>query len=223
MRYIKHIFLAVILPGAILSPMAYGQEADNCDLKKDEEGIYVYLCDNDSSNFKTIIVELDVPATLSQYAAAVLDVNSYLQWQYNMLQIKVLEKVSPTEFYYYSEVETPWPITNRDFIFHLKMWQEPDTRILKVEMHGVPDFIPKKKNKVRIPSSHSMLTVTPTGPDSVHVRYVLDIDPGGEVPAWIANMFAAQAPWQTYYNLRNRLIKQGKKRIKVDFIKDYVD
>jgi START domain-containing protein len=203
----------------LISLGSYAQ--DNCSLKKDDEGIKVYLCDSETSNFKIIQVELDVPATISQYAATVIDIDQYHEWQYKIIGIKTLKKISNTELYYYSEVHTPWPTANRDFIFHLQMRQDPETKVLTVELTEIPDYLPEKDGIVRIPQAHSILTVTPIDKTNVHVRYVLDIDPGGEVPAWIANLFSAQAPWYTYKNLKDRIKAQGEERITVPFIEDY--
>ncbi len=194
---------------------------DNCVLKKDDDGIKIYLCENEDSNFKTIIAEYEVPATLSQYAAIVLDIASYKEWQYKAIDPHIVKKVSDTELYYYTEVQAPWPVNNRDLIFHLKMKQDVINKTLTVELTEIPDFLPEKKNVIRIPKAHSLLTVTPASKGHVYVRYVLDIDPGGAIPAWIANMFAAQAPWNTFNNFRNRVIAQGENRSSAPFIEDY--
>ena len=204
----------------LLTPLAVFSQPD-CDLKKEDDSIYVYLCDSKISDFKTIKVDLEVPATLSQYAAQVLDIGRYHEWQYKIKNIALLARVSPTELYYYSEVSTPWPTSDRDMVFHLKLWQDSLSKVLYVAMEAIPDFIPEKEGVVRIPQGQSLLTVTPIDKHRVSVHYVIDIDPGGFVPPMIANMFAAQAPWQTYFNFRNEIIRQGEQRITVPFIADY--
>jgi hypothetical protein len=50
---------------------------------------------------------------------------------------------------------------------------------------------------------------------------VIDVDPGGDIPAWIANMFAAMAPWHSYNNFRKIIISQEDERITIPFIEDY--
>ena len=198
---------------------AYAQ--DNCDLRKDSEGVKVYLCTNNNSNFKTIIVELEVPATLAQYTALVLDVEQYQKWQSKVREQKILDYVSPTEFYYYSAVQTPWPTLDRDYVFHLKLIQDPVTKELRMTLEEIPDYIPTKEDIVRLPFAKSELTVTPITSTQVKVRYVLDVDPGGEVPAWLVNIFAANTPWNTYVNFRKLIKAQGENRIEVGFIENY--
>ena len=207
-------FALLILPHLGLSQA-------NCNLRKDTDGIKVYLCDSEISNFKTIMVDLEVPATLSQYAAAVLDIENYYQWQYKAIKPRQVGQISKTELYYYSEVETPWPISNRDMIWHLKLSQDSITKVLTVHLVETPGYLPEVEDVVRVPKAHSILTVTPIDKTNVRVHYSIDVDPGGEVPAWISNMFAAQAPWQTYNTFRERIIAQGENRVTVSFIEDF--
>lgn len=198
-----------------------GLSQSNCDLKKDTNGIKVYLCDSEDSKFKTIIAELDVPATLSQYAAMVLNVDKYHEWQYKAVNPRLVGQINDMELYYYSEVQTPWPTSNRDMIWHMKMRQDSITKVLVVELVEMPDHLPEVDDVVRIPKAHSVLTITPIDKTNVRVHYIIDVDPGGEVPAWITNMFAAQAPWQTYNSFREQIITQGDDRITVPFIEDF--
>ena len=205
---------------ALLQPF-WAVSQVNCDLKKDDNNILVYLCDSGYSNFRTIVVELDVPATLSQYAAMVLDIDQYPEWQYKANGPRLVGQISNTELYYYSEVQTPWPTSNRDMIWHLNMQQDPETKVIVSKMVAAPDYLPEVDGVVRIPEATAILTITPIDKINVHVHYTIDVDPGGAVPAWIANMFAAQAPWQTYNALRERIKAQGEHRITVPFIEDY--
>lgn len=194
---------------------------ENCVIKKDDEGVKVYLCDNNKSNFKTIIVELEVPATLSQYAAQVLDIANYPNWQDRVEQQKIIKQISETELYYYAQVSAPWPASYRDYIFHLNLEQDSITKVLKMSLKEMPNYLPKVDGIIRIPFAESLLTITPISAKRVNVRFVLDIDPGGELPPWLVNMFAANTPWNTYVNFRQLIIEQGEQRQEVDFIQNY--
>jgi hypothetical protein len=198
-----------------------GVSQANCELRKDDDDIKVYLCDSEISNFKTIVVDLEVPATLSQYAALVMDIESYHEWQYKATGARLVGQVSKTEIYYYLAIDTPWPTDDRDMIWHLTMNQDPATKVIVVDLVEIPDYIPRIEGVVRIPKAKSTLTISPIDKTHVHVHYIIDVDPGGTAPAWIVNMFAAQTPWNTYNNLRERIKSQGENRISVPYIEDY--
>ena len=118
-------------------------------------------------------------------------------------------------------MDTPWPISHRDLVFHLKMWQDSTSQVLYVSLEQLPDYIPEKEGIVRIPEAKSLLSVTPINENRVSVSYIIHVDPGGEVPAFIANLFAAQTPWQTFKNYRDRLKAIRNDTSIVPFIKNY--
>lgn len=194
---------------------------EGCALKKNAEGIKVYLCETEDSAFKTIKVEFEANTSLSEYAAGLLDVSTYKYWQYNIIEPTILKRINEKELIYYCEVDTPWPISNRDLIFHLKMDQDSVTKTLVITLTQLPGYIPEKEGIVRIPKAESILTVTPISETRVSVKYVLQVDPGGEVPAFLANMFAAQTPYQTYKNYRNRLESVQNDTVYLPFIKNF--
>ncbi len=193
----------------------------DCELKKSANDIKVYLCDNETQKFKTIIVELEMPATLSQYAALVLDINNSNKWQYKVAKQEVLKTISATELYYYSEVSPPWPVSNRDVIFHMILRQDSASRRLTVTLEAMPKYLPENDGVVRLPYAESTLTVDPIDKGHVKVRYELDVDPGGDVPAWVINLFAPNAPWHTYNNFRELIKEQGTNRVEVPYIKNF--
>ena len=178
---------------------------ENCNLKKDQEGIRIYLCETEGSSFKTIKVSFESKGTLKSYASGVLNINRYKEWQNSILNINILERVNELELIYYSEVDAPWPVSNRDLIFHLTMHQDSISKVLSVSLKQLPDYIPEKNGIIRVPAANSLLTVTPIDSEQLQINYVIHVDPGGAIPAMIANLFASNTPWQTYYNFRKKL------------------
>ena len=212
------ILLIHFLLISILST-SFGQE--NCSLRKDQDGIKVYLCETEGSSFKTIKVQFEAKGTLKTYASGVLNMEGYKEWQNSILNIYMLARINELELIYYSEVDTPWPVSNRDLIFHLKMNQDSITKTLTVSLEQLPTYISPKEGIVRIPKAESILTLVPLDATYVKVNYTLNVNPGGEVPAFIANMFAAQTPWQTFSNFRDRLHAENFSKVDVSFISNF--
>jgi START domain-containing protein len=182
-----------------------GIAQNNCDLKKDEAGIKVYLCETEASSFKTIKVNFKANGTIQEYANGVLDVAGYKNWQVSILHVEILEQISETELIYYAEIDTPWPLAHRDVIFHLIVTQDDKSKILQVSLEQLPTYIPSIEHIVRVPLAKSLLTVTPIDTNRLTIEYYLEVNPGGDVPAFIANIFAANTPWNTFNNFRNKL------------------
>jgi len=193
---------------------------DGWVLKKDKDSIKVYSRNNSQSKFNEIKVELTIKAKLSEIASLILDIDNYSKWSRNLKTSYVLKQVSDNELYFYTEVNSPWPANNRDLIVHLKIMQDPATKIMTIKAVGVPDFIPVKKNIVRIPFSNETWTIAPVDRSNIRISYYLQIDPGGDAPAWMVNLFAAKAPLESFKYLA-MLVQQPKyQQSDIAFIKN---
>jgi hypothetical protein len=60
---------------------------------------------------------------------------------------------------------------------------------------------------VRIDYSEGNWQLIPLNNKEVHVIYTLQVDPGGDLPAWIINSFSARGLIQTFKNLRTQITK----------------
>lgn len=191
---------------------------DGWKLKVEKEGITIYTRTLPDSRFNAVKVECTLPATLSQFVAVILDVNSGDQWEYSTKSSVLLKQVSPSELYYYSEVSVPWPVSNRDFIAHLKAVQDPNTRVVTIYGPTVPDYIPEKKDIVRVLRSEGKWIISPVAGNYVKVEYTLRVDPGGNVPPWLINMFATKGPYESFKKLKIHLQKPVYVQARLPFI-----
>src|SRR5580692_2904158 len=174
-------------------------------LKREKDGINIYSRPSDYSKFNDIRVDMDLPGTAEQLAAILLDVNNYPNWVYATRTSNVVKKVNENEVIYYAEVGTPWPAANRDYYADLKITINPANHSMNVVSVGMKDYQPEKKDLVRVPMSRGSWTVTTQSDRKIHLQYILEIDPGGSIPAWILNSFVAKAPIETFSKLKKKM------------------
>lgn len=189
--------------------------------KSNKEGIAVFTRTDENSGLKEIRVQCKVPATLSQMVALLMDVNAGKEWVYSTKSATLLKTVSPSELYYYSEVEMPWPLSNRDFIAHLIVSQHPVSKVVTVDGPTVANFVPEKKDIVRVKRSSGRWILTPLPDKTIHVDYTLSVDPGGNIPIWLVNLFATKGPTETFRKLKTQIGKSAYAGIKLPYIVDY--
>ena len=197
---------------------AWGQK--DCVLKKDEDSIKVFTCAAEQTRFKTIRATFTVNAELSRLAAFVLDIENYVNWQYNTIQSRTIKKINEQEIIFYTEIAAPWPVSNRDMVTRLRITQDPSTKIVTITTKSVAGLVPPKGNTVRVPMLQATWTVVPVSSSRLEVDYVIQIDPGGSVPAWMINLVAAQAPYNSFINLKEKIHSPPPKNIGVPFIID---
>jgi hypothetical protein len=174
-------------------------------LKKDKEGIQISTRQSDRSKFNDIKVEMDLPGNIFELSSILLDVNQYSQWSYSTKKSLLVKKVAPNRIIYYSEFVTPWPATNRDLYAEMEITIDSALKILKVVSVGNKNYQPTSSDLVRIPYSRGDWDITTVTNKIIHLKYVLELDPGGSVPAWILNLFSTKAPFETFKNLQNKM------------------
>ena len=200
----KKIIIAAFL---VVSQIGIVSAQTDWKLRADEDGIKVYASVVPDSKVKSVKVETQFNATAPQLVALLMDVKTSTDWVYHLKSAVVVKQVSANELYYYSEVSLPWPAANRDFVAHLTVSQNPETKVVTVDGPAVPGFVPEKKGIVRVNESVGKWIITPVGNDKVNVVYVLHMDPGGELPAWLVNMFSSDAPMKIFKSMRTQLQK----------------
>ena len=193
---------------------------DRCILKYADENIKVLSCERSDSDFNAIKAELEVMTTLSQYASLVLDIDSYHEWNYAARNARIISRISDTELIYYAEMDSPWPVTDRYVILRLKVNQNPDSKVLKINLNLVPELMTEKEGFVRVKEYHSQLLVVPVSNEKVSVDFILTVDPGGIIPEWVINLVSTKFPVKTFSNIKTRLESQTEIE-QLEFIDNY--
>jgi hypothetical protein len=172
---------------------------------KEQDGIKMYSRTSQQSKFNDIKIETDMVGTLSQIASILADVAKYTEWAYGTKTSVMIKKINNNEFIYYSVIDVPWPATDRDFYAHCKIYFDSASHTLKVVSASIKNYLPEKKNMVRIPLSKGTWTITALSNKKIHLEYILELDPGGNVPAWLLNLFSTKGPMETFENLKQKM------------------
>jgi ribosome-associated toxin RatA of RatAB toxin-antitoxin module len=212
----KILFIALLLV-LKLNP-TLGQS--DWTLKTEKEGIRVYTAAVPDSKVKAIKVECNFNASASQLVALLMDVKTSPDWVYHVKSCTLIKQVSPSELYYYSEVNLPWPAANRDFVAHLTVTQDPDTKVVTVDGPVVAGYVPVKEGIVRVTESKGKWIITPLRPDQVKVEYTIHVDPAGSLPSWLVNMFATEGPVKIFKGMKVQLQKRAYRNIELAFVEN---
>ena len=211
--YYKLTFLLLLVINT-----AFAQSDENWVLKHNNDGVKIYTSKVPNSKINAIKVDCHFDVPVSRLVAVLMDVKNSEDWLYHTSSNYIIKQVSPSELYYYSMVEVPWPVSNRDFIAHIKVSQDAVTKVITVDAPCIPDMVPRKPGVVRVADSKGKWVLTPVGKNKVHVLYTLHADPGGSIPAWLSNMFATKGPTESFQKLKLQLQKPAYKNVKLAYI-----
>jgi hypothetical protein len=189
-------------------------------LKKDKDAIRIYTRDGENSAFKSVRVTCTIPGTLSQLTALLLDVSAHEHWVYNTKTSYLVKQVKQNQQIYYSEIVLPWPLANREVVVFMNITQDSISKVLRVNVENTESQIPVKSGTVRVPSSSVTWKVTPLKGNLLSIEYFGQVDPGGSVPAWIANPFSTKGPFETFKRLRQLITSPAYASASFDFISE---
>ena len=218
MRYSKLII------GVVLSWLLFFSgtttEVKKWDFWKERDGVKVYTRLNTDSKVKELKMETIFKGSLSSFVAVLQDLNSYDRWVYGSKEAKIVDFISETEQIYYGLTDFPWPMSDRDYVVHNKMWQNPKTLAFNSLSIAQDGILPEKDDVIRVSTLRARWTLTPKRKGEFHVVYTVKSDPEGSIPSWITNMMLDVGPFKTLKNLEKETKKAQYKYATFDFIKE---
>lgn len=197
----KRITIAICL--LLCGYASYSQS--KWELTKEKNGIKVYTANETSSKFKSIKVEAVLIGTLQKLVKILRDVRNNKDWVYSTKQSYLLREINADEILYYSETALPWPVSNRDTPVRMRLNLDASNNTLKVTASGEPNALPVQKGIVRIQSFSTSWDVKYDGKNKISIIYYLKIDPSGNVPTQVTNMFITKGPYETFEKLSKLL------------------
>ncbi|GAB2537090.1 START domain-containing protein [Spirosoma aerophilum] len=181
------------------------QAQDGWRLAKDKDQIKVYTRDVPGSRSTEIKVDCLMPGTQNQLVAMLSDIANYKNVMYKTKAANLVRRVSETELVYYVVTALPWPVSDRDMSVQLTFAQDPVTKVVQVKGVGVPNMVAPRPNTVRIADWLAVWQIKQLPRQQLQVIYTCRVDPGGDIPAWLDNMAAANSAYQSFTLIRNSI------------------
>ena len=176
------------------------------NLKKDKDGIKIYTRSIEGSSFDEFrgITTIE-NSSLEEVLSVIFDVKNYESLFPDCMNPKVLKQDEKYYDIHYIQVKAPWPVKNRDTVYEQKAVVDENGKHAFVSLKPLPDFIAEDKDFVRIREGSGFWELDEDEGNNVKVTYQFHGEPGGDIPAWLANSFVVTQPFQTLVNLKNRL------------------
>lgn len=178
----------------------------NWEMKKDKDGIQVFTKAYDNSNIKAFRGEVKLQAAPEEVLHVLRDPEATVHWMPRMYKASLLKRHKDGGHTAYFENNAPWPIKNRDGIYRF-YFEQRDNGATFINVVPQPDYLPEKKNKIRIKKAESYWHVIPIDSNTTKVIYFAHPDIGGSIPDWLANMSAVSLPFDSLQGLREQILK----------------
>ena len=179
-----------------------GQE--QWDLVKEDEGIKVFTRTNEVMSFKEFRASVIVKGEVNQFVSVLYDVKGLATWGHNITEARLLERPSDTIQIYYAVAKAPWPYKNRDGIYKNNFSWDAVHRTLTVEISLLEDSRELSDKFVRM-DGYGYWKVKEISANEIQIDFQMQIDPGGSIKAWMANMFVTDSPFYTMKGIQDAM------------------
>lgn len=207
---IKKTLIALTLAAGLPAAVAHADNNDLAELrgsdtlsnewrlvKQDKlREIKAYVKREDGKKIRSFRIEAVIDAPMEAVARVGFDIDNYKRWYWQLLDARLLKKVSDREYIYYLVHNAPVGNPDRDVI--LRAVVEPYTPqkgYALVRINALPDYLPPKPPLVRMQAEDMVVKYTPLGKNKTLFENEGYIDPGGAAPSWTVNFIQRQAPY----------------------------
>jgi len=205
---IKHLSILTLVFSFVLNNPIQAQS--DWELKKENEDIKVYTCKKPGSSFKAFkVVSLIEANSITVVAAAILDVDKYKKWMPDSEEVALIKKFNDSDDIHYVRTAAPWPVNDRDGVYEQKArYHKEDNRVV-IELNMLKEYdYPKDDKVVRMTAGSGFWEITDAGEGKYKIVYEYLANPGGSIPAWLANSSVVNIPFEMMENLK-ALVEEG--------------
>jgi len=173
------------------------------------EAIKTYAKSVPGMQVKAFKGDTDVHHTVPEFLSLLADVENFPSWVFNGKHAE--RPAGQPSGVVYMQFKGVWPTSDRDVLVKREVRQLPDGSVLVVsqQLEGYPE----QAGHVRMPSLRTSFKLTPLPSQWTHVEFETQVDVGGAIPSWLANMVSTKAPRVTLEGVQAQLQKpkyQGK-------------
>lgn len=200
MLFIKFLLSSLILINTNIST--------DWKLRKDDTGVRIYTRNVAGSPFEEFRAVVTISkTTLTNVLDIITDVKNYPQNFPNCGSASVLVQKDRYDDIHYITIDTPWPVKKRDAIYEASTTISPNGKHAQVKLIPRSDLKEENAEFIRVHNGSGFWELDEISTNTVQVVYQFHADPGGEIPAWIANAVIVSNPLKTMQSLREKTKK----------------
>ena len=166
----------------------------NWDLVRDEDNIIVYQQISEETRIHEYKAEAVINTPIDSLYKFFLDFDNYHCWIPSCIESKLMLSNSDTAFVYYARYDLPWPFADRD-AFSLITIKRTNNFIEVVSKPYVTNEEAIYKGIVRVKEYKEHYRLERISNNEVKFHMQGMYNPGGYIPAWLANKFIKYGPF----------------------------
>ena len=152
--------------------------------------------------------EAVINAPIAKVANVLMDTSRKLEWVSDIKEARDIRQINQFERVEYNHTGTPWPTTDRDFVFRATAKFDRASKSVVFELKSIVDpAVPETKNvRGELKQSFYRLTSIENGTKTM-LEVEIQADPKGAIPKWLVNLTQKKWPRKTIEGIRAQCAK----------------
>lgn len=212
-----------IIASVFLALPVHANELPGWEFVNDDQGVKVWRRSVPGTTILAFRGETVFNAPIAKVSSVLDDTSRRMEWVHSAKVTKTVRPISQLERVEYNRTGVPWPLKDRDFVFHAAIKLDRQKQQVVVNVKSTEDPLkPEDSCCVRGEISHSTYHLTSIdGGKKTHIVIEIVVDPRGGIPNWIVNLFQKSWPRKTLLGVAKQLAKPDIKDLA--FVKDFFD
>lgn len=179
-------------------------------LASDLRGIRVYVRNQPDRRLKAFRAFMRMELA-DEYALVALanDYSRLPHWLHFIQHVEERDRRGPRQRWLHFITHLPWPLHDREAVLRLDVEQDRDEHddVVRVRFQKVDQRQRGDSPYLSVPELHGISGFRRLPGNEIELFYELTLDPGGKIPAWLANRVLQEAPFFTLERLRDLVHK----------------
>jgi hypothetical protein len=209
---------ALLVAGVFASSLAW--PAGEWRMEKDQDGIQIYSRQVEGWSIREFKGVTRIDARLSSVVAVINDIEASREMMQLPTDASIYDRESDTRYRWYSKVDMPWPMTDRDILNQREIVQGTGSGSVTITDTALKDVLPRKKGLIRLERSSQVWTLTPEAGGQITAEVRILSDPAGPIPVAFINAMSVDTPFGMLAKLKGIVKREKYAQAKLPFINE---
>ena len=175
-----------------------------------KDGVDVYVLPDTKRDVPLFKGVTTINAPILTLLAILTDVDRACAWNLRCHSVRTVRRFDDLNVIFYNRLSAPWPVDDRDAIYHASARIRSDGRRVDAIFRAIPrPEILVPPDVVRFPRLIGTYRLDSVNPTTTKVTYQIDADPGGMIPDWFVRYASKGVPTATLSGLRREAARVG--------------
>ncbi len=166
---------------------------------------------SDLDEFKGVTT---VDAGIEVVVELIRDVDAQPQWMADCIEARVIKKFTEDDVLVYNMTKAPWPVSNRDVVVRSRGGQDAKSGKVSIVFTALKESsVPPRAGVVRMTDLLGQWHLSKIGEEKTEVVYIMRANPGGNIPAALANLSSKNLPYRTLINMKEMVKKEKYRKL----------